>query len=172
MATLDCMSLAAEPLVAALPAHDARLRKGALSPCDFDNDAFIMYDSEGASYLHGVVSEFLKDLTPCLVQHATSAHAILSMVGSGMGAALVPLSAAGLHVSGVGFRALDCEQGHLVETHGVWRGDVSNPALARFLSVLTGLPRQLSAAPSVKQRQVDPAVAIARREVDVVGFVE
>jgi DNA-binding transcriptional LysR family regulator len=169
--TLTCMSLAAEPLVAALPAHDARLRKASLSPGDFDNDAFIMYDSEGDSYLHDVVSEMLEDCAPCPVQHVTSAHAMLSMVSSGIGAALVPLSAAGLHVNGVSFRAMDCEQGHLVETQGVWRSDISNPALARFLGVLATLPPQ-SATPSVKQRQVDPAVAIARRKVDVVGFVE
>ena len=171
-AALCCMPLAAEPLVAALPAHDARLRKASLSPGDFDNGAFIMYDSDGASYLHGLVSQLLEDFAPCLVQHVSSAHAILSMVGSGMGAALVPLSAAGLHVRGVGFRPLDCEQGHLVETHGVWRGDSPNPALTRFLGVLAELPRQPSAAPPVKQRQVDPAIAIARCKADAVSLVE
>lgn len=171
-AALSSMPLATESLVAALPAHDARLREASLSASDFDNRAFIMYDRDGALYLHDLVSEYLEGFNPRLIQHVTNAHAILSMVGSGMGAAIVPLSAAGLHVSGVSFRPLDCERRYLAKTCGIWRGDVSNPALDRFLRVMAALPRQLLTAPTIKQRQVDPAVAIARGKMDIVGFVE
>jgi DNA-binding transcriptional LysR family regulator len=169
---LSRVPLAAEPLVAALPSHDARLRKVSLSPSDFDGRAFIMYDRDGAAYLNGIVSSILEGFAPQLVHHAANAHAILSMVGSGLGAAIVPQSAAGLHLSGVSFRPLDCDGRGRVETSGVWRGDNSNPALARFLDVIGGQARPLSATPPIEQRQVDPAVAIARRKMDVVGLVE
>jgi len=169
---LSCMPLGAEPLVAALPAHDARLREASLSASDFHNQPFIMYDRDGAAYLHGIISDLLEGFTPCVIQHVTNAHAILSMVGSGLGAAMVPLSAAGLHVNGVSFRPLDCDGRDLVEIHGVWRNEISNPALARFLSVVATLPRRLSAAPAIKQREVNPAIIVARRKMDVVGFVE
>lgn len=169
---LSCMPLAAEPLVAAFPVHDARLRKATLSPADFSGHPFIMYDRDGAPYLHDIVSSVLEGCTPQRVQHVANGHAILGMVGSGLGAALVPLSAAGLHVQDVGFRPLDCGGRGQVETHGAWRGDNSNPALARFLNVIRPVTSPFSAAPAVQQGNVDPAVAIARREMDLVGLME
>ena len=133
---LSSMSLAAEPLVAALPTHDARLRKAVLSPSDFDGRAFIMYDRDGAPYLNGIVTQMLDGFAPQLVYHATNAHAILSMVGSGLGAAMVPRSAAGLGLQNVSFRPLACGRRVQVETCGVWGNDNSNPALPRFLNVI------------------------------------
>ncbi|MDB5735356.1 MAG: LysR family transcriptional regulator [Alphaproteobacteria bacterium] len=167
---LSGMPMASEPLVAALPANDPRLRKASLSPSDFDGRAFIMYDSDDAAHLNRMVSEVLEGFSPHMVHHAANAHAILSMVGSGLGAAMVPLSAAGLHLSGVSFRPLNCDRCTDVATSGIWRDDNSNPALARFVDIIAKL--EPSAAPSVKQRQVDPAIAIARRKMDVVGLVE
>jgi DNA-binding transcriptional LysR family regulator len=170
--TLSSMPIASEPLVAALPADDVRLRKASLSPSDFDGRAFIMYDRDGAAHLNGLVSGILEGFAPQLVHHAANAHAILSMVGSGLGAAMVPMSAASLHLRGVSFRPLVCGARAHVATSGVWRGDNSNPALARFLDIIATLPRPLSTTPPVKQRKVDPAIAIARRKMDVVGLVE
>jgi DNA-binding transcriptional LysR family regulator len=170
--TLSGMPIASEPLVAALPANDPRLRKTSLSPSDFDGRAFIMYDSDDAAHLNRMVSDVLEGFSPQLVHHAANAHAILSMVGSGLGAAMVPLSAAGLHLSGVSFRPLDCDRCTDVATSGVWRDDNSNPALARFVEIIAKLECAPSAAPSVKQRKIDPAIAIARRKMDVVGLVE
>lgn len=167
---LASMPIASEPLVAALPAGDARLCKSALSPSDFDDRPFIMYDRDGASYLYGIVSEILDGVAPRLVHHAANAHAILSMVGSGLGAAIVPQSAAGLHLHGVSFRPLDCSAN--VETWGVWRADNASPALMRFLDIIGTLARPRSAPPPVKQRQVDPAIAVARRKMDVVSLVK
>jgi DNA-binding transcriptional LysR family regulator len=174
---LSHMPLMIEPLVAALPPRDARLRKSSLSPRDFHGRAFVMYAPDSAAYLHGVVSQMLnsENCAPHFVQHLPNAHAMLSMVGSGMGAAVVPQSATSLNLEGVKFSPLRCAARCEAEIHAVWRGDNPNPALARFVQLIGSLRHpqdRVSAAPPIEQGKIDPAVAIARRKVNGVSLVE
>jgi DNA-binding transcriptional LysR family regulator len=177
-AALRHIPLMADPLIAALPPHDKRLKKPWLGPRDFHGQDFIMYAHDSAGYLHNIVSGMLdsEGCSPRFVQHLPNAHVMLSMVGSGMGAAIVPQSAAGLHLDGVKFRPLRCAVRCHTEIHGVWRGDNPNPALARFVQIigsLTGHSRsRTSTPPAIKQCDIDPAVAIARRKVNDVSLVE
>ena len=174
---LSHMPLTVEPLVAALPLRDARLRKPLLSPRDFHGRAFVMYARDTASYLHGVVSQMLdsENCSPHFVQHLPNAHAMLSMVGSGMGAAVVPQSATSLNLEGVKFSPLRCAARCDAEIHAVWRGDNPNPAMARLVRLIGSLRRSqewVSGPPSIKQRKIDPTVAIARRKMNGVSLVE
>jgi DNA-binding transcriptional LysR family regulator len=174
---LSDMPLAVEPLVAALPPRDTRLRKPSLSPRDFHGRAFVMYAPDSAAYLHGIVSRMLdsENCAPHFVQHLPNAHAMLSMVGSGMGAAVVPQSATSLNLEGVKFSPLRCAVRCEAEIHAVWHSDNPNPALARFVQLIGSLSRPQgwgSTAPAIEQGKIDPAVAIARRKMNGVSLVE
>jgi DNA-binding transcriptional LysR family regulator len=141
---LSSLSMVIEPMVAALPPRDARLFKTSLTPYDFHDKPFVMYSPDSARYLHNTVRDLLKSegSSPRIAQHLPNPHTILSMVANGFGAALVPHSATRLHFEGVRFCPLQCAGRDLVETHAVWNDDNSNPALRRFLQILSAMPKR------------------------------
>lgn len=150
--------LAEEPLVAALPAGDSRLKKSALLVSDFHGRPFVTYARDTAAYLHDTVAALFEksDCAPLVVQNLGNAHAILGMVGSGMGAALVPESATRLHLNGVGFRPL-WDADARVELYAGWSAGNANPAVAKFIEMLHP-PRQEHAPRAPVKR---PAARIA-----------
>jgi DNA-binding transcriptional LysR family regulator len=150
---LTCrMLLAEEPLVAALPAGDPRLQKSALLVSDFHNRPFVTYARDTAAYLHDTVASLFEkaDCAPLFAQHLGNAHAILGMVGSGMGAALVPESATRLHLNGVGFRPL-WDADARVELYAAWSAGNTNPAVAKFLEILRPPRPELTPLPRVSR---------------------
>jgi DNA-binding transcriptional LysR family regulator len=153
---LTCrMLLAEEPLVAALPAGDPRLQKSALLVSDFHNRPFVTYARDTAAYLHDTVASLFEkaDCAPLFAQHLGNAHAILGMVGSGMGAALVPESATRLHLNGVGFRPL-WDADARVELYAAWSAGNTNPAAAKFLEILRPPRPELTPLPRVSRSAV------------------
>jgi DNA-binding transcriptional LysR family regulator len=153
---LTCrMLLAEEPLVAALPAGDPRLQKSALLVSDFHNRPFVTYARDTAAYLHDTVASLFEKAgcAPLFAQHLGNAHAILGMVGSGMGAALVPESATRLHLNGVGFRPL-WDADARVELYAAWSAGNTNPAVAKFLEILRPPRPELTPLPRVSRSAV------------------
>jgi DNA-binding transcriptional LysR family regulator len=120
-----------EPLVAALPAGDARLGQATLAPADFDGRPLIMYSRQGAGYFHTMLLQLFDGagVMPDYVQHVTQIHSMLGLVHAGLAAAIVPESAAGLHMLDVQFRRLATTPEKPVELHMAWRRDNANPAL-------------------------------------------
>ena len=120
-----------EPLVAALPAGDARLGQATLAPADFDGRPLIMYSRQGAGYFHNMLLQLFDaaGVMPDYVQHVTQIHSMLGLVHAGLAAAIVPESAAGLHMLDVQFRRLATTPEKPVELHMAWRRDNANPAL-------------------------------------------
>ncbi|HEY4077196.1 MAG TPA: LysR family transcriptional regulator [Rhizomicrobium sp.] len=146
---LTCqMRLASESLVAAFPSNDPRLSKSSLQVSDFHGRPFVMYAKDTANYLHSVVGSLFekKNCAPHFVQYTSNAHAILGMVGSGMGAALVPQAATRLHPTGVEFRPLR-DMVARVELYGAWDAENANPAIAKFLDVIRPTPQPRVTAP-------------------------
>lgn len=151
---LTCrMLLAEEPLVAALPAGDPRLQKSALLVSDFHGLPFVTYARDTATYLHDTVASLFEKggCAPLFAQYLGNAHAILGMVGSGMGAALVPESATRLHLNGVGFRPL-WDTDARVELYAAWSAGNTDPATAKFIEMLHP-PRQ-EPAPRISRSAV------------------
>jgi DNA-binding transcriptional LysR family regulator len=152
------MLLAEEPLVAALPDGDPRLKKSALLVSDFHGKPFVTYARDTAAYLHDTIAALFEKggCAPTFVQHLGNAHALLGMVGSGMGAALVPESATRLHLNGVGFRPL-WDADARVELYAAWSAGNANPATAKFLEMLRPARQEQAPRPRVSR----PAVRIA-----------
>ena len=126
-----------EPLVAALPAGDARLSRPVLTLRDFDQSPLIMYSPGGAQYFYDLVRGLFDraEVSPQPVQHMNQIHSMLALVRAGLGAAIVPEAATHLHFDDVWFRPLTTDPERPVELHLVWRRDNDNPALAAFLEL-------------------------------------
>jgi DNA-binding transcriptional LysR family regulator len=133
----ETRSVLAEPLLAALPAGDPLLPEGRLELRHFDERPLIMYAREGASYFHNMLVGLFDaaGIKPQYVQHVTQIHSMLGMVQAGLGAALVPASAAELHFEDVQFRPLTTMPERPAKLHMAWRRDNMNPALAPVLEL-------------------------------------
>ena len=120
-----------EPYVVALPAGDARAGKSVLELGDFDGLPLIMYARQGAGYFHDMLVRLFDEagVAPNYIQHVTQIHSMLGLVQAGLAAAIVPQSAAGLHMTDVQFRQLTTAPARPVELYLAWRRDNANPAL-------------------------------------------
>jgi DNA-binding transcriptional LysR family regulator len=133
----DSRHILSERLVAALPTGDARVGEARLTMRHFDGAPLIMYSREGAGYFHDMLQGLFRssEAAPGFVQHVTQIHSMLGLVQAGLGAAIVPEAATGLHLDGVVFRPLDTSPERPVELHMVWRRDNANPVLAPMLEL-------------------------------------
>jgi DNA-binding transcriptional LysR family regulator len=127
----DTIAILAEPLLVALPPGDPRQAQSTFGLADFDGQPIIMYARQGAGYFHDMLVRLFDEAgqAPLYIQHVTQIHSMLGLVGAGIGAAIVPESAAGLHLQDVQFRRLLTEPENPVELHMAWRRDNANPAL-------------------------------------------
>jgi len=121
----------AEPLLVALPPGDPRQGQSTFESGDFDGQPIIMYARQGAGYFHDMLVRLFEQAqaAPLFVQYVTQIHSMLGLVHAGIGAAIVPESAASLHLQDVHFRRLVTAPENPVELHMAWRRDNRNPAL-------------------------------------------
>lgn len=133
----ETLSVLAEPLLAALPPGDALLPEACLELSHFDRRPLIMYSREGASYFHNMLIGLFDaaGVKPVYVQHVTQIHSMLGMVQAGIGAALVPASAAELHFQDVEFRPIATDPDRPAKLQMAWRRDNMNPALQPALDL-------------------------------------
>jgi DNA-binding transcriptional LysR family regulator len=124
-------SVLREPLLVALPPGDPRQGQSTFALGDFHGQPIVMYARQGASYFHDMLIRLFAEAGqgPLYVQHVTQIHSMLGLVRAGIGAAIVPESASGLHFQDVQFRRLLTEPENPVELHMAWRRDNHNPAL-------------------------------------------
>ncbi|MET0180341.1 MAG: LysR substrate-binding domain-containing protein, partial [Novosphingobium sp.] len=115
----------------ALPAGDPLQSQAVIAPRDLDDRALIMYSRQGAGYFHDMLVRLFDEagVSPRFVQHVTQIHSMLGLVRAGLAAAVVPLSATGLHPDDVQFRQLATSPERPAELHVAWRRDNANPAL-------------------------------------------
>lgn len=108
---------------------------------DFDGLPFIMYSPDAAKYFHDLLVGLFAaaGAAPRHVQFVTQIHSILTLVGAGLGYALVPEAASRLRPEGVIFSPLENAE-PLVELHVAWLKDKSSPTIDRFLKALDGVP--------------------------------
>lgn len=142
---LRSLRVMAEPLVAAVPEHHPLAQAQTVTAEDLNGEPFIMYSSHDARYFHDVlVSHFAETgVLPRYVQHMVQIHSILALVRAGVGAALVPASAAALRYEGVVFKPFKSASPKLVELFLVWREDIDNP-LVRHVAQLAEASAQLA----------------------------
>ncbi|MFN8721636.1 MAG: LysR family transcriptional regulator [Rhodospirillales bacterium] len=96
----------AEPFVAALPADHPLSRRRVLALRDLADDPFVMFARTQASGLHADVLDLCRGagFTPRIVQEIAPMHAVVGLVGAGLGVAVVPRSVRVLRFSTVVYR--------------------------------------------------------------------
>jgi DNA-binding transcriptional LysR family regulator len=144
----DSRLVAREPLVAAVPAdHRLGNTTDPIDPREFEGVDMIMYAAAGASYFADLVASVLVNVRPRSTQRLTQVHSMMSLVGAGRGAAIVPASARTFHIDGVVLRPIAGWERPVVELRAVWRRDSSNAALRRALASFTTLEELSRHAP-------------------------
>jgi DNA-binding transcriptional LysR family regulator len=126
-----------EPLLAAFPTGH-RLAKGRPPRLgDFDRQPFVMYSPYEAQYFYDLVAAIFGKggVAPRYVQHMSQVHAILALVSAGLGASLVPASAASLHFAGVALRPIETRPPRPVELFLAWERTNDNPVLPALVKM-------------------------------------
>jgi DNA-binding transcriptional LysR family regulator len=133
----DAFTARRERFVAALHRDDERSKKAKLTLSDFDGKNFIMYSADGAGYSHYMLTEMFEraQVSPVFVHHLDQNHSILSLVSTGLGAALIPASLSVLAFPTVIFREVEMSPAEPIEMCMLWRPGNRNPALTHFLAL-------------------------------------
>jgi len=70
-----------------------------------------------------------------IVQEVNQIHAIIGLVGGGLGVTLVPQSVSKLKISGVVFKPLKNRNAPEAEMTAIWRTNDDSPVVQRFLQI-------------------------------------
>lgn len=126
-----------ERLIVALPVDHALARHRSVSLEDLQGQPFIGFGSQGSRYFHDMIDGLLRSagVEPDIVQRATQPHAVVALVGAGLGLAVVPDAAARVHMDRVVYRPLHAEGLPRPQLHLCWRADAATPLVRNFLEV-------------------------------------
>jgi DNA-binding transcriptional LysR family regulator len=75
------------------------------------------------------------NVQPRYVQYLGQVHSLLSLVRAGLGLALVPESATGLHLDNVVMRPVALRAKAPVEVHAVWQRDAASPLIPQIIAI-------------------------------------
>ncbi|MEM8562176.1 MAG: LysR family transcriptional regulator [Pseudomonadota bacterium] len=126
-----------EPLVVCLPVDHAKANaRKALKVSALAGESFIGFPRELAPLLHDSILSYLTEHSVLFkpVQEAIQMQTIIGLVSSGLGIALVPASMQHLARPDVVYRQLSPNAPRL-ETHAIWSGLSTNPALSFVLGL-------------------------------------
>ncbi|GCE88721.1 LysR family transcriptional regulator [Komagataeibacter diospyri] len=133
----------AEPMVAALPHDHPLVACSALTPADMEGQDLIMYSILGGGYFHDLVQRLLVSahIRPHLIHHLTQIHALLSMVRTGVGIALIPESASQLGIENVIYRPLAFGENIMAELFMVHRAQDVSPVLGNVMDIVSRMTK-------------------------------
>ncbi|MEN0038359.1 MAG: LysR substrate-binding domain-containing protein [Cellvibrio sp.] len=132
---LETTLLGSEELYLAIPKQDADLWPEEPTLANLDEKPFLMYSPYEARYFHDLLSNCFQqeEILPQIVEYVAQIHTMLALVQSGIGVALIPKSATGLHFEGLLLRKLITNPARPVEMVYSYRKDNHNPALVTLL---------------------------------------
>ncbi|MBB2200690.1 LysR family transcriptional regulator [Gluconacetobacter tumulisoli] len=130
-----------EPMLAAIPEDHPMAALEVVMPADLEGQELIMYSVLGGGYFHDLVHRLLvgSGIQPRLVHHMTQIHALLSLVKTGMGIALIPRSASRLGISNVVYRSLGFGTDISAELFMAYRAEDPSLVLGNVMNVITRL---------------------------------
>lgn len=131
---LETVSLGREALVLAIPEREAGLWPEKPTPHCLHGKPFLMYSPYEARYFYQLLYSVFdsENVKPEFVEYVSQIHTMLALVSSGIGAALIPETAARLHLDGVVLRGMATAPARPVETVCSFRRDNDNPILEIF----------------------------------------
>ncbi|MEO8545977.1 MAG: LysR family transcriptional regulator [Burkholderiaceae bacterium] len=102
------LSLGSEEMVLFLPAKHPLAKQEVVSLASLAGEPMLMFSRGESSYLHNLTMEMCTDagFAPVVRQETRHIHAIVALVGTGMGVALLPASAGFIHMDGIAIRRL------------------------------------------------------------------
>jgi DNA-binding transcriptional LysR family regulator len=114
-----------------------------------DGREFVMYAGDEPHHVYDVVTSVLtvNNVRPRSVQRAMEVYTMLSLVGVGVGAAIVPQSTRNWASQNTTFVTVPELQAATTRSVAVWRSGSPNPALPHFLDILAQA-EDLAEAPS------------------------
>ncbi len=127
-------TIARSRFVVALPGDHPLLEKRSVRMADLAGEEFITLPKRHGPSFHAQIMSFCAGagFTPAIVREASDGQAVIGLVASGMGVAVVPESVAKLNTAGVQYRLVR----GLPETAEIvlaWRVDNPSPVLQRFI---------------------------------------
>lgn len=134
------LSLGSEEMLLFLPARHPLASLESVPLALLAGEPMLMFSPGESSYLHNLTMEMCTDagFAPVVRQATRHIHAIVALVGTGMGIALLPASAGYIHMDGIAIRPLDRPVDGLTErrAHSVLATLQSNanPAVQHFLA--------------------------------------
>ncbi len=131
---LETVLLGREALMLAIPDRQAKSWPKEPTLSCLHGRSFINYSPYEAHYFYQLVQSCLdrEGVRPDTVDYVPQIHTMLALVGSGIGAALIPETAARLHFDGVLLRRMVMKPLRPVETVFSYRKDNDNPILKIF----------------------------------------
>lgn len=134
----ECALLVREAFIVAMPVNHALEQFEQLPLASLEGEPFIEFCPSESRYLYEIVAGRLRQegVTPHVVQTLSHTHSILSLVGAGIGLALVPHSSERVGYPGVVFRQLYDAPGLDVELHLAWRRGSTAPVANTMRDVI------------------------------------
>ena len=132
-----------ERFVAALPArHRLAASHGPLAMSDLAGESFVMVPREIAPGLYDIVSGLAAraGFSLNVAQEAIQMQTVVSLVSSGLGAAVVPGSVANLARRGVVYRRIS-DRHPMLELGLAWRAGTTSAAAAEFIALARSLAK-------------------------------
>ena len=129
-----------EHLALALPLDHPLAVRRRPELAQIDGEPFIMYSSEGR-YMNELLTGAFRSagIQPLYVQQMSHAQAILSLVSTGMGMAIVPEETRNACFDNVVFRPIQLGPGVAAELHAVWLPNNRNHALSALRNLIERL---------------------------------
>jgi DNA-binding transcriptional LysR family regulator len=133
------VSLGQEPMILALP-QQHELATGAMKLPQVLREPLVLFPQRILPSIHSALSDLYAahGLSMQVAQEAIQMQTIVNLVSAGLGLAWVPQTVQAFQRAGVVYRAVPALKRTpvLCETSLVWRDGVSDPALARFVSLV------------------------------------
>lgn len=102
------LSLGSEEMMVFMPVKHPLANQETIPLAALAQEPMLMFSRSGSSYLHNLTMDMCTEagFQPVVRQETRHIHAIVALVGAGMGVALLPASAAFIHMDGIAIRRL------------------------------------------------------------------
>lgn len=126
-----------EPMVAALPRAHPLAGRARIAPAELADSPFVMFPRDSGTDYHRQVGRICAEagFAPRVAQEVSPMHALIGLVGAGVGVAVVPESVRKLRFEGVAYRRLAGVTARS-EVWAAWRPDRFPPPARAFAAHL------------------------------------
>ena len=132
-----------ETFMLAVPAESTMWDRPGLNLSDLSRKPFVMYSPDEAKSFFDLLTGLFQrsGAVPDVVQYAGTPYSILALVGIGLGAALLPISAKFFPAKNVRFLTIKLPTHARIDFLATWRNFNDNPVLPHFVATIRRLSK-------------------------------